>query len=244
MAWFTPFILPAVLNAPQLLRNGNVGQFAANTAIGGGTGMALNTMIPSQMAGSALSQGPVASNIPSHLIGQQSLAQGITPNVTGAATSIGPNFSTANLGAPLTTASDVANKSMMQVNLGRPTNVMETLPENTFQFDAGLANAANVQKYPDYSITPDKLGRSLEYTGGGAEVAEKPFTTKVFEKVTDYVKEKPFEAAMLGMMGGGAIYEGIKGPRREPLQPTLGPKLGGGQVNVGAPLQVRRTRRR
>jgi len=242
MAWFTPFIIPAVMNAPQLLRNGNVGQFALNTGIGGGTGMALNSMIPSQVAGSALSQGPVASNIPSHLIGQQSLAQGITPNVTGAATSIGG----ANLTSPTNIASGLYTgpKSMMAQNLAQPTDVVKPLPENTFQFDAGLANAADVQKYPDYSITQDKLGRSLDYTGGGAEVAEKPLTTKVFEKVTDYVKEKPFEAAMLGMMGGGAIYEGLKEPQRPPLQPTLGPKLGGGQANVGTPLQVRRPMRR
>lgn len=245
MAWFTPFIIPAIMNAPQLLRNGNVGQYALNTGVGGGINTAISNIAPNFNMNPAPSyaQGfnpPVASNIAGNLVGPQSAQQGL---LSGAGAYTGPtSMMQANLGSNLGAPLSTANKSMMQYDLARPTDVVKPLPENTFQFDAGLANAPVAQKYPDYGITEDKLGRSLEYTGGGAEVAEVPLTTKVFEKVTDYVKEKPFEAAMLGMMGGGAIYEGLKEPERQPPQPTLGPKLGGGsQVNVGTPLQVKRS---
>ena len=238
------FAIPAILNAPQLLR-GDVGNYLKNTTIQGGTNAALGNIAPNFNMNPAPSYAPgftppVASNIPGNLIGPQSAQQGL---LSGAGAYTGPtSMMQANLGSNLGAPLNTANKSMMQYNLARPTDVVKPLPENTFQFDAGLANAPVAQKYPDYSITKDKLGRSLDYTGGGAEIAEVPFTTKVFEKVTDYVKEKPFEAAMLGMMGGGAIYEGLKEPESPPLQPTLGPKLGGGsQVNVGTPLQVKRS---
>ena len=236
MAWFTPFIIPAVMNAPQFLRSGNIGQYVKNTGVQGATNTAIGNIAPNFNMNPAGNFGSVqnATNVPSMLQ--------TGGNVASAAYTGPTSMMQANLaGSP---GVYTGPKSMMAQNLAQPTDVVKPLPENTFQFDAGLANASNVQKYPDYSITKDKLGQSLEYTGGGAEVAEKPLTTKVFEKVTDYVKEKPFEAAMLGMMGGGAIYEGLKEPERPPLQPTLGPKLGGGQVNVGAPLQVKRTRRR
>ena len=244
MAWFTPFIIPAVMNAPQFLRSGNIGQFALNTGVGGGINTAVGNIAPNFNMNPAPSYAPgfnppMASNVGGLLRDSTgTLGNVASPAYAGPTSMMQANLGS-NLGAPLTTS---ANKSMMQANLGRPTDVITPLPENTFQFDAGLANAPKVAEYPDYSITKDKLGRSLDYTGGGAEVAEKPFVTETFEKLTDYVKEKPFEAAMLSMMGGGAIYEGLKDPERPPLQPTLGPKLGGGsQVNVGAPLQVRRT---
>ena len=236
------FAIPAILNAPQLLR-GDVGNYLKNTTIQGGTNATLGNIAPNFNMNPAPSyaQGfnpPMASNVGGLLRDSTgTLGNVATSAYTGPTSMMQANLGS-NLGAPLNTA----NKSMMQYDLARPTDVVKPLPENTFQFDAGLANAPVAQKYPDYGITEDKLGRSLEYTGGGAEVAEVPLTTKVFEKVTDYIKDKPFEAAMLGMMGGGAIYEGLKEPESPPLQPTLGPKLGGGsQVNVGTPLQVARS---
>jgi hypothetical protein len=229
MAWFTPFIIPAVMNAPQLLRNGNIGQFATNTAIGGGTGMALNTMIPSQMAGSALSQGPVASNIPSHLIGQQSLAQGITPNVTGAATSMGG----ANLTGAGTAPLNIADRSMMET-LSRTTQPTQ---ERVSQMQTPVSGPNLGQVTP-----PEPMDIA---TAGGAEVPQEESTfNKAYKNLKKYVEEKPVEAGLLGLTVGGSVYEGLKPKERPPLQPTLGPKLGGGQVNVGAPLQVRRSMRR
>jgi len=244
------FAIPAILNAPQLLR-GDVGNYLKNTTIQGGTNAAIGNIAPNFNMNPAPSYAPgftppVASNIPGNLIGPQSAQQGL---LSGAGAYTGPtSMMQANLGSNLGAPLNTANKSMMQYNLARPTDVVKPLPENTFQFDAGLANAPVAQKYPDYSITKDKLGRSLDYTGGGAEVAEvaevaeKPLYQKAFEKVKDYVAEKPLEATMLAAITGGSIYEGLKGPERQPPQPTLGPKLGGGsQVNVGTPLQVRRS---
>lgn len=243
MAWFTPFIIPAVMNAPQLLRSGNVGQFALNTGVGGGINTAVGNIAPNFDMNPAPSyvQGfnpPMASNVSGLLTDSRGTLGNVASTAYTGPTSMMQANLGSNLGAPLTTS---ANKSMMQANLGRPTDVITPLPENTFQFDAGLANAADVQKYPDYSITQDKLGRSLEYTGGGAEVAEKPLYQKAFDKISQYVEDKPLEAALLGITGAGAVYEGLKGPERQVPQPTLGPKLGGGQVNVGAPLQVARS---
>lgn len=252
MAWFTPFIIPAIMNAPQLLRNGNVGQYALNTGVGGGINTAIGNIAPNFNMNPAPSyaQGfnpPVASNIAGNLVGPQSAQQGL---LSGASAYTGPtSMMQANLGSNLGAPLSTANKSMMQYDLAKPTDVVTPIPENTFQFDAGLANAPVAQKYPDYSITQDKLGRSLDYTGGGAEVAEvasattdeAPLYKKAYENLKKYVEEKPVEAAALGLMGGSAVVSGIRGPRREPPQPTLGPKLGGGQVNVGTPLQVARS---
>jgi hypothetical protein len=235
------FAIPAILNAPQLFR-GDIGGYAKNTAISGGTNAAIGNIAPNFNMNPTPSYAPgfnppMASNVGGLLTDSTgTLGNVATSAYTGPTSMMQANLGS-NLGAPLNTAS----KSMMQYDLARPTDVVTPVPENTFQFDAGLANAPSMAKYPDYNLTPEKLGRSLEYTGGGAEIAEVPLTTKVFEKVTDYVKEKPFEAAMLGMMGGGAIYEGLKEPERPAPQPTLGPKLGGGQVNVGSPLQVKRS---
>jgi hypothetical protein len=229
MAFFTPFIVPAILNAPQFLRSGNVGQFAKNTALGGATGMAASSMIPSQMAGSALSTAPVASNIPSHLIGPQSLAQGITPNVTGAATSIGG----ANLTGAGTAPLNIADRSMMET-LSRTEPVSQARVTQT-QMPTTGPNLGQVTPVESIDMA----------TAGGAEISQEESTfNKAYKNLKKYVEEKPVEAGLLGLTVGGSIYEGLKPKERPPLQPTLGPKLGGGQVNIGAPLQVKRTRRR
>lgn len=257
MAWFTPFILPAVLNAPQLLRNGNVGQYALNTGIGGGMNMGLNAMIPSNVAGSALSQGgPVASNIPSHLIGPQSMQQGLLSNAGASAASIGPNFSTAN---PLTTASrsmmdTLAQTAPRDVTTYNPQSIVDQNLFGTERIGPNMSGDLARQNVVDYgpltqaqNVVPD-MGKVIPpeardlATAGGYE--EKGMFNKAFENIKKYVEDKPLEAGMLGLTAGGAIYEGLKEPERPPLQPTLGPKLGGGQVNVGAPLQVRRPMRR
>lgn len=138
-----------------------------------------------------------------------------------------------------TALSNLGNKSMMQAtNLGRPADYIAPLPENTVQFDAGLANSTNVAKYPDYSITPDKLGKSLEYTGGGAEIAEKPLYERAYEGLTKYAKENPLVAAQLGL----ATFGGINPPQREV-------QVSGGQITkgtppqtAGTPLRIRRPR--
>ena len=124
--------------------------------------------------------------------------------------------------------SNLGNKSMMQAtNLGRPADYIAPLPENTVQFDAGLANTPVAQKYPDYSITQDKLGKSLDYTGGGAEIAEKPLYEKAYESVINYAKKNPLEIAGLGLMASGGI---------KPRQPQIS-GASGGSVTKGTPPQ-------
>jgi len=125
--------------------------------------------------------------------------------------------------------SNLGNKSMMQAtNLGRPADYIAPLPENTVQFDAGLANAPVAQKYPDYSITQDKLGKSLDYTGGGAEVAEKPLYEKAYESVINYAKKNPLEVGGLALVASGGIKP------RTPQQPVTG---SGGSITKGTPPQ-------
>ena len=128
--------------------------------------------------------------------------------------------------------SNLGNKSMMQAtNLGRPADYIAPLPENTFQFDAGLANAPVAQKYPDYGITQDKLGKSLDYTGGGAEVAkvaEKPLYERAYDSIVGAINKDP-----LGTLGTGALVATSLNPRR-PQQPVTG---SGGSITKGTPPQ-------
>ena len=142
--------------------------------------------------------------------------------------------------------SNLGNKSMMQAtNLGRPADYIAPLPENTVQFDIGgqtdnMVNAGAVAKYPDYSITPEKIGKSADYTGGGAEVAEKPLYERAYESVINYAQKNPLEIAGLGLMASGGI---------RPRQPQIsGASVG--SITKGTPpqqagqiLQVRRPTR-
>lgn len=233
MAWFTPFIIPAVLNAPQLLR-GDIGGYAKNTAFQGGVNTAVGNIAPNFNMNPQPSyvpgfNPPVASNIAGNLVGPQSAQQGL---LSGASAYTGPtSMMQANLGSNLGSPLDVSTNNIMPSYMDT-----STMPNLTARTDVPQVGTFNLGPDMGQTIKPEVTDVAQ---AGGYE--EAPLTTKVFEKVTDYVKEKPFEAAMLGMMGGGAIYEGLKEPERPPLQPTLGPKLGGGQVNVGAPLQVRRS---
>lgn len=233
MAWFTPFIIPAVMNAPQLLR-GDIGGYAKNTAIQGGVNTAVGNIAPNFNMNPAPSYAPgftppVASNIAGNLIGPQSAQQGL---LSGAGAYSGPtSMMQANLGSNLGAPLDVSTSNIMPSYMDT-----STMPNLTARTDVPQVGNFNIGPDMGQTIKPEVTDVAK---AGGYE--ETPLTTKVFEKVTDYVKEKPFEAAMLGMMGGGAIYEGLKEPERPIPQPTLGPKLGGGQVNVGSPLQVRRS---
>ena len=232
MAWFTPFIIPAVMNAPQLLRNGNFGQYALNTGVGGGINTAVGNIAPNFNMNPQPSyvQGfnpPMASNVGGLLRD----STGTLGNVATSAYTGPTSMMQANLGSNLGSPLDVSTNNIMPSYMDT-----STMPNLTARTDVPQVGTFNLGPDMGQTIKPEVTDVAQ---AGGYE--EAPLTTKVFEKVTDYVKEKPFEAAMLGMMGGGAIYEGLKEPERQPPQPTLGPKLGGGQVNVGAPLQVRRS---
>ena len=257
MAWFTPFIIPAIMNAPQLLRNGNVGQYALNTGVGGGINTAVGNIAPNFNMNPAPSYAPgfnppLASNIPGNLIGPQSVQQGLLSNA-GSAASIGPNFSTAN---PLNTTSRSMMETLAQTS---PQNAMTYNPQSvvdqnlfgTERIGPNLSGDIARQNEMTYgpltqsqNVVPDMgkvvppEARDLAQAGG---YEEEGMFNKAFKNIKQYVEDKPLEAGMLGLTAGGAIYEGLKEPERPPTQPTLGPKLGGGQVNVGTPLQVARS---
>lgn len=249
MFGFTPFILPAILNAPQLFR-GDVGGYVGNVGIGGTTGNLLGNIVPGDVAGSALSKSPIASNIPSHLIGPQSMQQGLLSSA-GNAASIGPNLGIAN---PFTTTST-----------GMAQTLAQTAPKEVIAYNPQSIVDRNVMG--SESLGPDfnKYGRLTDVnigetpmpnlgqvnkpditdlaTAGGYE--EQSMMSKAFDKMKKYVEDDPINAALLGVTGAGAIYEGLKPTERPPLQPTLGPSLGRSQeVKLGAPLQVKRIGRR
>ena len=264
MFGFSPFIIPAILNAPQLFR-GDVGNYLKNTTLQGGINTAVGNIAPNFNMNPAPSyvQGfnpPMASNVGGLLTGGQTTLGNATP-IGGANLLSAGNVTN----APLNITSNLADKSMMDT-LARQTT---PLPQNTFDLgmnantsplpesrvDLNVAANQNVgmdrplvfdgvntpgdMKFQGPDFTP-KLGQSDLYTGGGEDTA--PLYKKAFDRLSQYVEDKPLEAALLATTGAGAIYEGLKEPERQPPQPTLGPKLGGGgQVNVGTPLQVRRS---
>ena len=203
---------------------GNLFNLGSNAATTAGTSAA---------TGGATAFG--ASQAPSSLlasgVGSGAISSGAAPLYNGPVSSTVGGIHT-GAGVPSDVAlSNLGNKSMMQAtNLGRPADYIAPLPENTFQFDAGLANAPVAQEYPDYGITQDKLGRSLDYTGGGAEVAkvaEKPLYEKAYESVINYAQKNPLEIAGLGLMASGGI---------RPRQPQMsGASVG--NITKGTPPQ-------
>lgn len=248
MAWFTPFIIPAVMNAPQFLRSGNIGQYVKNTGVQGATNTAIGNIAPNFNMSPAGNFGSVqnATNVPSMLqsganVATQPVSTSMMQTLAQPPVSTAPSTSMMDTLARQTTGSGMPSALPPQPN----TPPILTSDATRLGIEEPKQAVFTGDRFVQESIRP-RLEDVQKVTETGIESGgyEDPLTTQVFKKVTDYVKEKPFEAAMLGMMGGGAIYEGLKGPERPPLQPTLGPKLGGGQVNVGAPLQVKRTRRR
>ena len=226
------FAIPAILNAPQLFR-GDIGGSAKNTAISGGTNAAIGNIAPNFNMNPTPSYAPgfnppMASNVGGLLTDSTgTLGNVATSAYTGPTSMMQANLGS-NLGAPLDMSSNIM-PSYMDTS---------TMPNLTARTDVPQVGTFNLGPNMGQAIKPEVTDVAQ---AGGYEEVEKPLYQKAFEKVKDYVAERPLEATMLASITGGSIYEGLKGPERQPPQPTLGPKLGGGQVNVGAPLQVRRT---
>ena len=227
------FAIPAILNAPQLFR-GDIGGYAKNTAISGGTNAAIGNIAPNFNMNPTPSYAPgfnppMASNVGGLLTDSTgTLGNVATSAYTGPTSMMQANFGS-NLGAPLDMSSNIM-PSYMDTS---------TMPNLTARTDVPQVGTFNLGPNMGQAIKPEVTDVAQ---AGGYEEVEKPLYQKAFEKVKDYVAEKPLEATMLAAITGGSIYEGLKGPERQPPQPTLGPKLGGGsQVNVGTPLQVRRS---
>ena len=208
---------------------GNLFNLGSSTAATAGTSAATGgaTAFGASQAPSSLLASGVGSGATTGAI-----SSGAAPLYNGPVSSTVGGIHT-GAGVPSDVAlSNLGNKSMMQAtNLGSPADYIAPLPENTFQFDAGLANAPVAQKYPDYGITQDKLGRSLDYTGGGAEVAkvaEKPLYERAYDSIVGAINKDP-----LGTLGTGALVATSLNPRR-PQQPATGR---GGAITKGTPPQ-------
>lgn len=268
MAWFTPFIVPALMNAPELLRTGNVGTYAQNVGLGGATNSALGGVTPSDLSGSALNASPqVANNIPSHLIGPQSKMQGILSNVTSNSGIVGGNNL---LGAG--TPTNFADRSMMetlsnatQQGISRPTEqIVQDLGQkmtpafkninpalvadktkipnemliDTAQIDTEGMYVDLLSKKYRPALEDNLRGQSAEYTGGGYEPSILEKAKDIAGQGVDWIKDNP----LLAGIGAYGVYKGIN-PPEQPVPPApLGPQLGGKQVAFAAPLKVYRRR--
>ena len=217
---------------------GNLFNLGSSTAATAGTGAATSagTAFGASQAPSSLLASGVGSGATTGAI-----SSGAAPLYNGPVSSTVGGIHT-GAGVPSDVAlSNLGNKSMMQAtNLGRPADYIAPLPENTVQFDAGLANTPVAQKYPDYSITQDKLGKSLDYTGGGAEIAEKPLYEKAYESVINYAQKNPLEVGGLALVASG----GIKPRTPQVSSPSVGSiTKGTPPQQAGQILQVKRPTR-
>lgn len=243
------FIIPAILNSPQLMR-GDVGGYAKNTALQGGMNMGIGSAMPNFNVGGA---APVGSNIPSHLIGPTSTMQGITSNITSNAISEGGKNLSQNLTSNIGTQ-PLANRAFMnpalvsEQNLGQQMtpayrNINPALVSNQAALEAYKENVPYVdqlvEKYrPRFEDI--KQGVSEDYTGGGYSKSLADTALDYGKKGLEFAKENP----MLLGLGGLAAYRGINPPKQPVPSAPLGPALGGKQVSIGAPLQVKRQTRR
>lgn len=244
------FIIPAILNAPQLMR-GDIGNYAKNTAFQGGINMGVGSVYPNFNVGGT---APVANNINPALIGPTSTMQGVTSNVTSNALSQGGmNLNqnlTSNIGIqPLANRAYINPALVNQQNLGQQMtpayrNINPALVSNQAALEAYKENVPYVdqlvEKYrPRFEDV--KQGVSEDYTGGG-------YTKSLADTALDYGKQGlqfAKDNPMLLGLGGLALYRGMNPPQTQQIsQAPLGPQLGGKQVAIGAPLQIQRSNRR
>lgn len=244
------FIIPAILNAPQLMR-GDVGGYAKNTAFQGGINMGVGSAYPNFNVGGT---APVANNINPALIGPTSTMQGVTSNVTSNALSRGGmNLNqnlTSNIGTqPLANRAYINPALVSQQNLGQQMtpayrNINPALVSDQAALEAYKENVPYVdqlvEKYrPRFEDV--KQGVSEDYTGGGYSKSLADTALDYGKQGLQFVKDNP----MLVGLGGLALYKGMNPPQTQQIsQAPLGPQLGGKQVAIGAPLQIQRSNRR
>jgi hypothetical protein len=244
------FIIPAILNSPQLMR-GDIGGYAKNTALQGGINMGVGSAMPNFNVGGA---APVANNINPALIGNQSLSQGITSNVTSDALSRGGmNLNqnlTSNIGTqPLANTAFMNPALQSQQNLGQQItpayrNINPALVSDQAALEAYKENVPYVdqlvEKYrPRFEDI--KQGVSEDYTGGGYSKSLADTALDYGKKGLEFAKENP----MLLGLGALAAYRGIQPPQNQQRTVApLGPQLGGKSVAIAPPLQVKRQTRR
>ena len=122
-------MIPAVLNAPEFLRTGDLASYGKNVAVGGAMNAGTAGIGPSFNVGGA---APVGSNINPALIGNQSLSQGVTSNITNQSANLGAGSLFSNAG------NTVANNVGTAFNAGQ--NIVPTT-QSKFIGDIHRGNA-------------------------------------------------------------------------------------------------------
>ena len=240
------FIIPAILNSPQLMR-GDIGGYAKNTAFQGGINMGIGSAYPNFNVGGT---APVANNINPALIGPTSTMQGVTSNVTSDALSRGGmNLNqnlTSNIGTqPLANTAYMNPALQSQQNLGQQMtpayrNINPALVSNQAALEAYKENVPYVdqlvEKYrPRFEDI--KQGVSEDYTGGGYTKSLADTALDYGKKGLQFAKDNP----MLLGLGALAAYRGIQPPQnQQKVTAPIGPTLGGKSVAITPPLKVKR----
>lgn len=244
------FIIPAILNSPQLMR-GDIGGYAKNTAFQGGVNMGVGSAMPNFNVGGT---APIANNINPALIGPTSTMQGVTSNVTSDALSRGGMNLNQNLTSNIGTQ-PVANTAFINPALQSQRNLGQQMTPAYRNINPALvSDQAALEVYKENVPYVDQLvekykpnfgdiqrGVSEDYTGGGYSKSIADTMLDYGKKGLEFAKENP----MLLGLGGLAAYRGINPPQTQPkVTAPLGPQLGGKQVSYGAPLQIQRSNRR
>jgi len=255
MAWFTPFLIAAAMNAPSLLRSGNVGNFAKNTALGGATGNLLGNLVPADIMPTQVS-GQVASqasqNLPLAMLGPESINQGILSTAGNAASVGGANLMSSpaevmksmdmtgfGVADPIY---DYTNKIGPNLGFVGKQTVLE--PSGPVVSAADLGDVGGMSKNPFLNQYTPNMGRvnpmpeAESYATKAAEV-NKPLYERAYEKVANYVEENPIEAGMLGLTVAGGIYDTLY-PEGEKPQFIPGQVRQPTKVELGQPLRIRR----
>lgn len=114
----------------------------------------------------------------------------------------------------------------------------EVLPPLSARTDVAQTGPFDIG--PDMSKVTAPDPQDLAKAGG---YEEPPLYKKAYDKVAQYIDERPLEAALTGLTLGGALYEGVKPKQTQVPASPLGPQLGGKQFSGRDPiLKVRRPR--
>ena len=240
--YFIPF-------AAGLLQGKDPIQAGTDAAISGTVGDVAGNFGSALDAGTAVNMGTVqnATNVPSLLTNSAGLPTSTSMMETLAGTGVspassgfsGPTSMMQNLGGQLPQNIPPQDLSYMQQYQATQDYSPYTRGSEDMA-DLGAYDVSN-QMYPDYT-TINKPGPQDVATAGGYE--EVPLYKRAYDKVSNYIEDKPLEAALTGLTLGGALYEGFKPKQTQVAQAPLGPQLGGKQYSGGGDqlLKVRRPR--
>jgi hypothetical protein len=139
--------------------------------------------------------------------------------------------------SPFSTTADVGYAPDYMRTMKTPIQE-EVLPPLSARTDVAQTGPFDIG--PDMSQVVKPEAQDLAKAGGYEET---PLYKRAYDKVANYIEDKPLEAALTGLTLGGALYEGFKPKQTQVAQAPLGPQLGGKQFSGGdSILKVRRPR--